>query len=384
MARYDGPIADGDIHHHWQSDADVLAYLPEFWRDYAGSSSGAATLGYLSSRMLPRRSVVGGNIPHGSARRDSYPAQGRPGSSYELLREQVLDRYDYFRGVLTYNVGANVYVENPYFGVALSRAMHDWNADHWLDGRDDRLFSVVIPSTAIPEEGAAEIRRVGASERIVATLLTGNALGRPFGDPLYHPLYEATAEMGLGLDIHPGIGAYDTFAAGPHTSGITHLAAFSHAAMHHITSLIVNGVFEKYPTLRVHLKEHGTAWLPHLIWKLDEQYDLLRIESPWVRRWPSEYIHDHIRIGTQPLEESDDPQVYRRLISAVDGVEDMLVFTSDYPHTSSDSPTYVAGRLPAGWQRKVMCDNVCEHYGWEPPPAGAKRSRLEPAVAGDG
>jgi len=27
----------------------------------------------------------------------------------------------------------------------------------------------------------------------------------------------------------------------------------------------------------------------------------------------------------------------------------------------------VARRLPDGWARKVMCDNACAHYGWEPP-----------------
>jgi hypothetical protein len=39
----------------------------------------------------------------------------------------------------------------------------------------------------------------------VAVLLAANQLGRPFGDPLYHPIYEAAVEMGLVIALHPGI-----------------------------------------------------------------------------------------------------------------------------------------------------------------------------------
>jgi hypothetical protein len=35
MARYRGPIVDGDIHHGWKSQQEIISYLPKRWQEYA-------------------------------------------------------------------------------------------------------------------------------------------------------------------------------------------------------------------------------------------------------------------------------------------------------------------------------------------------------------
>jgi predicted TIM-barrel fold metal-dependent hydrolase len=358
---YDGPIVDTDIHHGWKDPQDIIAYLPERWRDYVGGQIARG----------PAIGVVNGNLPAGAQRRDTYFGEGSiPGTDFPLLMEQLVDRYNMWRGVLTFNVGAHAQVVNPYYGQAVARAVHDWNADTWLTW-DERLYGVVDPSLGLPDQAAEEVRRVGAHPRIVATLLAGSPYGCAYGDPIYHPVYAASAEMGLPIDIHPGASANGRPAAGQATSNLGSVPLLANEASHHITSFIVHGVFEKFPTLRVQIKEHGIAWLPALMWRLDRNYEVLRLESPWVKKWPSEYIREHVVLNTQPLELGPDPEDLERVLTSVDGIEDMLCFATDYPHISFDDPNYVAKNLPAAWARKVMCDNACKFYSWTPPEEGA-------------
>jgi uncharacterized protein len=371
---YAGPIVDVDIHHGWKRPDDILQYLPRRWREYATANEVAKRAGVSGRRaerlpIGPRISQAFVSIP--TERGGTRPDDGSPpGADYDTLREQVLDRYNLFRGVLTFNIGTHVNGANRDLNVAIARAVHDWNADTWLT-YDERLYGVVAPPLSVPEAAAAEVRRAGAHPRVVACLLAGTPWNVPFGDPLFHPVYEACAELGLHLHIHPAVASTDRPAAGM-SSYATEYATFqTHDALHHVTSLITNGVFEKFPSLKVVVKEYGIAWLPYLMWRLDANYELLRLESPWVRRWPSEYLREHVLVDTQPLDEGRTPDELHALLSSVEGLERMLCFASDYPHAASDDPHHVARRLPAGWQRNVVCENASRFYGWAAPPEDA-------------
>ncbi len=366
--RYRGPIVDVDFHHNWKDPAEVFAYMPQEWRDFSHGQIPA----------VPRIGVAGLNLPIGVRRSDAYRIEGEPAASdLGFVKEQLLDRHNWWRCVLTFDLGAHGNHENPYFGTALARAANEWNADTWLTW-DDRFYSVVSITLALPDEAAKEVRRAGANPRIVGTLMAGSTLGRPYGDPIYHPVWEASAEMGLSVDWHPaGTMPSEREAGGPRLSLISSLAYVWTQAMHHLTSCIVHGVFEKYPDTRVLIKEHGTAWLPYLMWRLDQNYETLKLESKWVRKWPSEYIRAHVKVGTQPLEEMPDPEDLKKLYRSVD-MGDMLCYATDYSHHVFDDPDSIPRRLPDGWARKVMCDNACAHYRWAPPPVDAE---LEPELA---
>ena len=223
---------------------------------------------------------------------------------------------------------------------------------------------------SLPDEATKEIRRVGSHPKVVAVGIDGNHLGQPVGHPLYHSIYEAASELGLAVFLHPGADLTTpatTTAGGTLIDGTSWVAALSQQGMHHVTSLIVHGVFEKFPDLKFVINEFGVAWLPSLMWKMDQNYDLLRTESPWVKKRPSEYIRENIRLSTQPLEESPSPEGLKELLTSVEGIEDILCFSTDYPHFSFDEPMAVAKRLPEEWKQKVMCNNLCETLGWPLP-----------------
>ena len=110
-------------------------------------------------------------------RADSVPPDGSPpGSDYETTSLQLLDAFPYHRAVLMHDIGEYPMHINPYLGAAICSAVNDWNVDHWL-GRDERLRSVVVVPPMLPDEAAAEIRRVGPHPDICGVLIAGNPLG---------------------------------------------------------------------------------------------------------------------------------------------------------------------------------------------------------------
>jgi uncharacterized protein len=396
VARYEGPIVDVDIHHRWHLEDELGPYLSERWRDYAlgvqvqkASDEPRPVSGsdYTSPnragavRFTAPGGVVAGNVDHGGRRRDSYPDNGRrPGSDYPTLKAQLLDPYNYFRGILTFDVGSHAGALNQYFAIDLCRAANDWNADQWLS-LDERLYGVALAPIATPDAAAEEIRRAGKHPKIVATLMAGSPFERPYGDPVYDPVYKASAEMGLALHLHPGHARDKQHSGGTPNTAVGYVPLISQIGMRHIASFIVHGTFEKFPSLKVVVKEYGTAWLPYLIWRLDKNYKRLKLESPWVKKWPSEYIFEHIKVSTQPLEESENPKEVADVLTSVDGLENVMCFSSDYPHFTFDDPDYIVRKLPKGWARKVMCDNACAAYGWKPP---AQDATFKRALAGVG
>ncbi len=365
MERYDGPVIDCDVHHEWPTAAHLLPYLSEGWREYVlrPTRGGGPPMAYSTPQVWAN--------PLGSGYRpETYPpGGGAPGSDYDLLCGQLLEPNRIERVVLTFETGGYLgALPNPYLATELARAANDWTIDTWLSRPDDRLRGAMVVATQQPLEAAAEIRRVGGHPRICEVLLVSSGLGKPFGHPAYAPIHEAAAELGLPLAIHafgevsPGNNVAPQAAGMPSFYFENQSQSYQTLASH-LTSLIAHGVFERYPSLRLLIVEAGVAWVPGVLWKLDDQYRNVRVEVPWLKRWPSEVFHEHVRLTTQPLEGPADAS---KLVAVLDayGAEDVLCFSSDYPHWDTDEREHVARTLPRSWHRKVFRDNAAALYGW--------------------
>lgn len=371
---YGGSVIDCDIHHTWPADDVLDPYLSPRWREYAAGSG--------RSGPVPKWVESGFYNPHGVNRRDAIGPEGeRPGSSLPLLRKQILDTHDIVRGVLTHADALFVAaLPHPLFAADIARAANDYTREHWLD-MERRLTASIVVNSQLPELAVAEIERQAEDPRMVQVVMAGNGLGQPLGHPLLHPIYAAAAERGLPVAIHAfgAAGMMPPASAGGDSS--YYIEYHTHGLQGMMTtfaSLVSQGVFEKYPDLRVVLLEAGVGWVPSMLWRFDNAYRRLRRETPWVRRAPSEYFHQHVRMSSQPL---DSPGDTRELIAALEayGAEDVLMFASDYPHWDADDVDYVAARLPKPWHAKVFHDNAASLYGWERITPGAAE---RPVAAG--
>jgi predicted TIM-barrel fold metal-dependent hydrolase len=130
-----------------------------------------------------------------------------------------------------------------------------------------------------------------------------------------------------------------------------------------VVSFVFEGVFARFPNLKVVLIEGGMAWLPALLWRMDRAWERLRAEVPHVTRPPSEYVREHVWLTTQPMEEPPHRRHFRQFLDQL-GMDDRLMFATDYPHWDFDAPDHaLPPGLPADLERRIMAENARALYG---------------------
>jgi predicted TIM-barrel fold metal-dependent hydrolase len=194
--------------------------------------------------------------------------------------------------------------------------------------------------------------------------MTDSGARAPFGQRQFYPIYEACEKFGLPFAIHPGtdgMGINVQPSPGFPTHYIEWHTCLSLGFQAHLVSFLTEGVFERFPEFKIVLVEGGVSWLAPLMWRLDAEYKALRYEVPWLKRKPSEYLRDHVRITSQPLERPDNDTYLLQIFEMMDA-EHIVMFSSDYPHWDFDSPTRAFPKLPESLRRRIFFENAHELY----------------------
>jgi uncharacterized protein len=340
-------VIDTDVHHELSSLHDLVPFLSDHWKRYITDYE------WKPIKTTPFHQVRQGT----KHRNDAFPDSGPPGSSFELLKKQLLDEND-----ITYAVLGGWFHECTVatgwfeFAAARASAYNDYTIEKFLKHDKRLLGSITIPRD--PVAAVREIERVGAHPQMVQVMMSvGNFA---WGDPYYHPIFEAANRMGLAIGMH--------LSADISVSGNDFLryyvawrSAHPQAYMTQVISLITNGVFDKFPNLKVGFIEGGFEWVPFMMNRMDSAYKALRQETPWVKRMPSEYFRDNMRFSTQPWNDIST----EHFLSIIDmmGSEDMLMFSSDYPHWDFDSPKRtLPPKIPQSLKEKILYSNAADLY----------------------
>ena len=359
------PIADVDVHEGMRSITELKPYLPTEWHMYFNRDS----LG----RLPPKYPIL---HPHGGTRLDVIHPDGSSDDMFpDRVREQLLEAHGITAAML---VGTYVHqftaMPQGKFAAALATAYNDWLIATWLSV-DTRFKGSVAVAAQEPELAAREIDRVGDHPSMVQVNLPMPSPQLPWGDERYYPIWDAAVRHDLRVAFHvsPPAGLFGPPSAhGWPTSYMELRCIYPLAFQAGLASLVCNGVFEKYPRLRVVLLEGGFSWVPGMMWKLDQSWAALRREVPWLKRPPSEYVRENVRFGTQPIEEPPDPKQLLQIIDML-GSDEMLMFATDYPHWDFDAPEFALPKgLPEGMRKKILWENARDFYGFP-----------EPAVSGE-
>jgi predicted TIM-barrel fold metal-dependent hydrolase len=344
-------IIDCDVHHALKSHMDLVPYLKEPWKSSVerfGIRGGGGT--YAS--------------PIGVQRKDAYAADGRDAAAYpELLTEQLIDAYHMDYAILTGGSYAISIHPDADYAAAIAAAYNDHLIEQWLPNNPKFKGSMTV-ATQDPLLAAREIDRIGPHPDIVQVILI-SATHIPYGNRYYHPIYEAAERHGLPVAIHPGSEgsgiSNPPTAAGYVSNYFQWHTCLSQNFMAQLVSLVLEGVFEKFPRLKFVLVEGGVAWLPHLMWRMDKNYKALRATTPWLKRMPSAYIRDHCYLTTQPIEEPDNPKHLQQIFEMMDA-ENILLFSSDFPHWDFDDPFMIMKGLSEDVKHKIFYENARQLY----------------------
>ena len=354
-------MIDCDLHNEVPGVQTLFPYLASHWVEHIENTR---FKGPTDTYYPPGAPVT--------ARPDSRSPDGRAaGSSLEQLRAHVLDPLEIQYGILncTYAIDS---LRNPDQAAALAQAVNDWQVVEWLE-REPRLRASLVVPVQIPALAAREIDRLGDHPGFVQVLLPARA-EHPYGSRLYHPLWEAIERHGLVAGIHfGGAPGNPPTPTGWPSYYFEEYVGMAQVFAAQVASLVVEGVFELYPTLRVTLIESGFTWLPSHMWRCDKEWHNLRRLVPWVKRAPSEYIRAHMRLTIQPL---DAPHSVRQLLEIVEqlGSDEMLMYASDYPHYHAAEPRErLLRHLPERLIRKIESENARAFYNWEKSKLGVER-----------
>ena len=255
-------------------------------------------------------------------------------------------------------------IMDPDYSAAYCRAQNTAVLEEWIQVDDRLLYAILVPLQD-PQAAVSEIEHWVGHPRVKAVTVWGGAERIPFGQRFYWPIYEAANRHGLPIHVHPAttavIASCATSAAGPVTNFLQLHTCLPQFYQAHLISLVLEGVFERFPNLRIALVEGGFAWVPHVLWRMDKEYKGLRQQAPHLRRLPSEYVRDHIKFGTQPIEEPSKIEHLCHLIDMMGGPE-MLMYASDYPHFDFDPPSVLPKRLGEDALAKILCNNAAEFF----------------------
>jgi predicted TIM-barrel fold metal-dependent hydrolase len=353
-------VHDVDVHHGWARRADLAPYLsadPVHQERFLGSGLGAGV------RMSGDKGVRGWRE---DALADGKPPEGRAvvTASPELVREQLLDGCGVEWALLT---GGQMYATSCHpdsdYANALSRAFNDFTTEQWL-AADSRLRCAITVNARDPEWSAAEIRRMAAERQVVAVLLPGGSL-MPYGQRFYRPIHEACVEHDLVLAIHYGT---EGTGVNPPPTPVGFPSRFAEASLMranllqvHFSSFIFEGVFERLPGLKLLMLEGGFTWVPPYLWHLDQTWAEVRIQTPWVSRYPSEYVIESVRVGSRPF---DGPTPDGPLLDVLEWMEagKTLLFASDYPRWDWTDPATTFEIAPAPLRERILAGNATDFF----------------------
>lgn len=348
-------IIDCDIHER-ALYRDLVPYLDNPWRRYITDCN------WIQEKHLPYTQP----LVAGLDRADARLPDGRPaGTDLAFMQKQLLDPCGHEFGILGGALDPCPSSMHGWYemGSALATAYNNWQIENWLE-KDDRLYGSVHICAHDVEAAVREIDRVGPHPKIVQVLLPMDKT--PWGDPRFHPIFEAAQRHNLVIAMHHNepplyMGSFPRYFIEWHS-----LIGMAH--MMQVASMVFNGVFDKYPDLRLLMIECGFTYVPHLMWKMDQNYKALRHEVPWVKRLPSDIVREHIRFTTQPIEDLTK----RDVLQIIDqmGSDELITFSTDYPHWDFDNPfmTLPPG-LPEDLQRKIFSENARAIYRKLPRPA---------------
>ncbi|HEY4253725.1 MAG TPA: amidohydrolase family protein [Roseomonas sp.] len=338
---------DCDVHPSVPSLKALLPYLGDQWRDMVVQRG----LDELNSISYPLNAPI-------TARAD-WRVDGAVPSGVAAMRQQLLDPFQLRFAILNCLYGVQLLFSED-LAAAFARAVNDWVRVEWLD-RDPRLRASIVVPTQNPEMAVEEIERCAGDPRFVQVLLLV-AGDMPLGRRYHWPIYAAAERHGLPIGIHAG-SAYRhpvTPVGWPsyYTEDYVNQAQGFQTTL---TNLICEGVFAKFPDLRVVLLESGFTWLPAYMWRLAKYWRGLRMEVPWVRQSPAEVIRRHVRLTVQPIDGPPAPDDLGRVLDHI-GSDEVLLFSTDYPHWQFDGDAALPPGLDAGLIRRLTIDNPLATY----------------------
>ncbi|MQA01481.1 MAG: amidohydrolase family protein [Streptosporangiales bacterium] len=358
-------IVDADAHHYeTESWPDIVKYIEDPVLRYRAQHGGAGGAQYGSPNALlidPAldQSHSGRIVRYQRRRHERGTSQDRPRDVDLIRREMESIGIDYQvvfpTPMLDLGMHPDSRMEN-----ALSWAYTRWLTEEVLP-HEPRIRTMIYLPFNDPKASLRAVETFGDRPGVAGFMVTA-ARYRAVHDNAYSSVYRAIEESGLPLGFHAAIFNRDRLLEGMNRFLSAHAIGFVLHNLIHLTNIVINGIPERFPRLKIIWIESGLAWLPFIMQRLDNEYMMRTSEAPLLKKLPSEYIRDSFYFTTQPMEMHD----LRALEVTFDMInaETQLLFASDYPHWDFNLPStiYDLPFLSEKAKHRILGQNAAELF----------------------
>jgi uncharacterized protein len=247
------------------------------------------------------------------------------------------------------------------WAVALCRAYNTFLHEEFINA-SPRLKAVALLPVQNPAACAPELRRAVRELGLSGGMLPADGT-HLLGDSAFDPVYAEAERLGVPLGIH---------ASGSHLGGAgvdmfprfiqAHTCSHAFGQMRQLTSIIFEGVPERFPSLKLAFLEAGCGWAPYWMERMDDEYLKRAAEAPALTKQPSAYCRNGNIYFSCEADEWLLPQALK-LVG-----ENQIVYASDFPHWDNSYPSSIdeireRGDLSDAQKQKVLADNCRKLYG---------------------
>ncbi len=245
---------------------------------------------------------------------------------------------------------------DPEASAAAIRAFNKWLETDWGYAYKDRIFTTPLISLSDADEARKELDRLLASgARLVGMRLGPPVFGRSPADPMYDPLWARLQEADVPLVLHISVPIYFKHVAAmwgePTTPSEEELDPFlimtcmgDRPAVDTIAHMMVRGVFDRFPRLKIVSLENGSGWVKNFF-KMERSFQRTKTTTGAdralgsLKRTPGQVARENLWVSPYP-EES-----YRNLIDLIGPTQ--VLYGSDWPHPEGTATpaTLLDGRL---------------------------------------
>jgi uncharacterized protein len=248
----------------------------------------------------------------------------------------------------------------PHLAMGLVRAYHRYMAAYCA--ADARRLKSMILALASDPAWSAQLIKEHAQEDWVAAVWPLLPEGLPVDDPDLEPIWAAADEADLPIMYHaftietPYFPGYRDIWENP---AMGRCAGQTWGGQRFLSFMLMGGMLDRYPHLRVGTLESGHGWLPHWLQRLTRQIDYVRGSvSPTLKHTPIEYA----QMGRVfcSIDFSEGVEMTKATIDLLG--DHVLMFASDYPHPETIFPDHADTVI--GW-RQILGEQTMQKLMWE-------------------
>jgi 5-carboxyvanillate decarboxylase len=229
-------------------------------------------------------------------------------------------------------------------GVALARSCNDFLADA-IGRYPDRFSGLAAIATQSPSDAAKELERGVGTLGLKGAIVNSHTRGEYLDDEKFWPIFEAAQALDVPIYIHPttpSAAMIDPFLERGLDGAIF---GFGVEVGLHVLRIILAGVFDRFPNLKMVIGHLGEA-LPYWLFRIDFMHERMVTANryPNVRklnRKPSECFRENIYITTSGMA-WEPPILYAQTVLGMDRV----MYAMDYPYQFVPEEVAVTDNLP--------------------------------------